>query len=164
MKIVRIVVGVMLIATGFFGLTEDILTALVCLVIGAVLIIWPMLKGKKSASVAVPAGLKEMTFKVKGVSFSNNDGSSRQKNLERLYAQQINDPVTFKKYTYEGSPALYVLCNGLCIGNVPAEKVDTVLQVMPNMQNAWLKIDSFSPEEDLRRTLYNAECVIQYTK
>lgn len=56
--------------------------------------------------------------KVAGVTFRNNDGSSRQENLS--YCISGGD-VTFEHYTYKGEPAYAVYCGGLQIGNLPAD-------------------------------------------
>lgn len=63
--------------------------------------------------------------KVVGVTFKNEDGSSRQKYIRQL---EEDDPLTFESFEYEGETALHVLdAKGHCIGNVPKDVVPTIL-------------------------------------
>lgn len=63
--------------------------------------------------------------KVVGVTFKNEDGSSRQKYIRQL---KEDDPLTFESFEYEGEAALHVLdAKGHCIGNVPKDVVPTIL-------------------------------------
>lgn len=63
--------------------------------------------------------------KVVGVTFKNEDGSSRQKYIRQL---KDDDFLTFESFEYEGETALRVLDpRGHCIGNVPKSLVPTIL-------------------------------------
>lgn len=63
--------------------------------------------------------------KVAGVTFKNEDGSSRQKYIRQL---KEDDSLTFESFEYEGETALHVLdAKGHCIGNVPKDVVPTIL-------------------------------------
>lgn len=63
--------------------------------------------------------------KVVGVTFKNEDGSSRQKYIRQL---DDDDFLTFESFEYEGETALHVLDpRGHCIGNVPKSLVPTIL-------------------------------------
>ena len=63
--------------------------------------------------------------KVVGVTFKNEDGSSRQKYIRQL---KDDDFLTFESFEYEGETALHVLDpRGHCIGNVPKSLVPTIL-------------------------------------
>jgi hypothetical protein len=67
-------------------------------------------------------------LKLKGVTFPNEDGSSRQENLKELQAYQESHPeeeikLTAESYTYQPKigapePAIKISWNGKCIGNV----------------------------------------------
>lgn len=70
-------------------------------------------------------------YKLTGVTFKNDDGSSRQSVLRKL---KFNDPpfdegveLELSRYEWEGKPALAVLANGLQIGNIPANDVDFLI-------------------------------------
>ena len=63
--------------------------------------------------------------KVVGVTFKNEDGSSRQKYIRQL---KDDDFLTFESFEYEGETAFHVLDpRGHCIGNVPKSLVPTIL-------------------------------------
>ncbi len=71
-------------------------------------------------------------YKLTGVTFKNEDGSSRQSVLRKL---KFNDPpfdegaeLELSRYEWEGKPALAVLANGLQIGNIPANDVDFLIE------------------------------------
>lgn len=166
LRAIRIAVGLMFIATGFFGMAEDFILALVCLAIGAVLIVWPMLRAKKKGSGSNrPANRNDMTtFKVAGVSFDNDDGSSRQQILQKLYNGKKDGPVSFRPYTYKGEPAMHVLCAGRCVGSVPRDRVADVRQIIPRITVAKLNIEHFYPDDKPGKQMYRADCIIQYSK
>lgn len=63
-------------------------------------------------------------FHVAGVTFNNDDGSSRQRYISKLYDGQRLFLVPFE---YEGSPAYHVVdCYDHCIGNVPSSYINDV--------------------------------------
>lgn len=63
-------------------------------------------------------------FDVAGVSFSNDDGSSRQRYISRLHE---GDRLYFQHFEYEGEDAFHVVNDDFhCIGNVPKEYVKDV--------------------------------------
>lgn len=71
-------------------------------------------------------------YKLTGVTFKNEDGSSRQSVLRKL---KFNDPpfdegaeLELSRYEWESKPALAVLANGLQIGNIPANDVDFLIE------------------------------------
>lgn len=63
------------------------------------------------------------SFKLAGVSFDNDDGSSRQQYLRKLRfkAAPFDDfvDITIEPYDFQGEPAFAVCANGFQIGNVP---------------------------------------------
>ena len=87
----------------------------------------PILDG--AYSVVIPHGspYEHITFKVKGVTFDNEDGKSRQdiiKSMEkklREFEDGVISLMSIEKHEYEGKPAFAILANGMQIGNVPAD-------------------------------------------
>lgn len=87
------------------------------------------------------------SFKVKGVTFKNEDGSDRQVILRHLYfldppyipEGQKTAALAFEPFTYEGEPAIRVTVNDYCIGNVPHENVQEVSNILhkPDMSAAY---------------------------
>lgn len=176
----------------WFGLSESLilflLPALPCLVIGLVLLVIQDVRNKKAAKeaeAAAKAAAREreaeearaalarkkyltVECKVAGVTYNNDDGSSRQ----RILAKAMNaedDGVTLKRYTYKGQDAIHVLWNGQCVGNVPAQDVGRVIAAMEDLDAAWLKVESFvSRDRDddegtvTRHKIYRADLVVQY--
>lgn len=62
------------------------------------------------------------TFRVAGVTFNNDNGTSRQRIISGLYQY---DSLFLEPFTYEDKPAFHVVdCSGQCVGNVPAKLVD----------------------------------------
>lgn len=62
------------------------------------------------------------TFRVVGVTFNNDNGTSRQRIISGLYQY---DSLFLEPFTYEDKPAFHVVdCSGQCVGNVPAKLVD----------------------------------------
>jgi hypothetical protein len=82
--------------------------------------------------------IKDYTYKVVGVTFRG-----RQKNLKSLFNKTVQgikvdifnsyDPcyeVELLPYEYNGNPALYVIVEGLNIGNIPADAVADVSDIL----------------------------------
>lgn len=82
--------------------------------------------------------IKDYTYKVVGVTFRG-----RQKNLKSLFNKTVQgikadifnsyDPcydVELLPYEYNGNPALYVIVEGLNIGNIPADAVAAVSDIL----------------------------------
>ena len=72
-------------------------------------------------------------IKVAGVTFGE-----RQKNLSRLFkkAERLgwyDFGVELRPFEFEGAPAFGVLFDGLDVGNVPAENVPFVSEVLPTV-------------------------------
>jgi IMP cyclohydrolase len=69
-------------------------------------------------------------IKISGVTFKNENGSSRQSILRKINFQDepFNEyvEVELRSYEYDNAPAYAVYANNLQIGNVPADKVQFV--------------------------------------
>ncbi len=62
---------------------------------------------------------KQIHTKIKGVTFDNEDGSSRQSYLSHV---KNKEQLFLKEYSYNGTPAFYVCRkNGECLGNLSSE-------------------------------------------
>ena len=107
----------------------------------------------------------EIYFPVRGVTFSNKNGTSRQAALKSAYkAEQIGEDLdlSFEEFEYQGQPAVAVLVNERGVGNVPAEDVDAVLEVLDRITNAQIYVEPF--EDDDGDTIYRADVFIDYLK
>lgn len=109
-----------------------------------------------------------------GVTFDNEDGSSRQKLLKKYYNNGVKEAsLELKEFDYKGKPAVAVLLDGQCVGNIPQNRVDELLQIMDRLEKGNLEVDVFRPDEDdddpeerKRRggTIYRADLFLIYRK
>ncbi|WP_277098338.1 hypothetical protein [Dialister invisus] len=103
-------------------------------------------------------------FKVKGVTFDNEDGSDRQEILKRnkpvVGKTEVN--VELRKYLYQGEDAIGVYINNEMVGNVPKENVNKVNQIMdsPSAKIKSANIDSF--EDDYCNEIYCMNVTLSY--
>lgn len=102
--------------------------------------------------------------KVAGVTFDNDDGSSRQKLLRALATDpdESSFPVAVGPYTCKGKPAARIMYEDKCIGNVPAEYVEEVVSNIGGIEFANVYPDSFKNDDG--KTIYRADLHIQYSK
>lgn len=105
---------------------------------------------------------------IAGVTFNNDDGSSRQNYLRDLEARGGEGEVTLEEYYYKGHPAVHVMINGKCIGNIPKDRVQEALDIMDKeITFAHLNIETFEPydeDEDRPKKIYRADLTMVYKK
>lgn len=82
------------------------------------------------------ADSNRINFNVAGVTFNNDDGTSRQSILKNFYQSKgyNKNHVEFKIYDFEGSPAVAVYAKGLMIGNVPKEYVQIIINNLDTLR------------------------------
>lgn len=77
-----------------------------------------------------------VNFRISGVTYNNDDGTSRQELLRRI---KFSEPpfengdsldVSLKPSTFNGSPCIECRVNGILIGHVPKDKVESVAQAI----------------------------------
>lgn len=104
---------------------------------------------------------EHMMIRVAGVTFKNDDGSSRQAVLKRL-AENHSDGyfVSLEPYWYEDDTAFRVLCDGVCVGNVPKDNVHDVIDIWDDIKSITIHAESFENDND--NTIYRADLVILY--
>lgn len=98
----------------------------------------PETKTVQKPKITVSVTTNEYDFKVVGVTFNNNDGSSRQEYLQQ-YEYDDCACVTLEEYSYKGDPAIMVLIDGDQVGNVAAKEVEKVLSILE--ENPDVEID-----------------------
>ena len=87
---------------------------------------------------------REYDFKVVGVTFINDDGTSRQeilrkiKNREEPFNRYIN--YTLRVYSFEGEPAVAVEANGIMIGNMPKEDAKDVAENIERIESVSARV------------------------
>lgn len=100
--------------------------------------------------------------KVVGVTFKNEDGSSRQAYLKEAYINNGQGNIELVPYKYEGRPAIHVLYEGMCVGNVPEPEVGAVLSYIPRLSSLFLNVETFRDDDD--KLIYRADLLLSYKK
>lgn len=101
------------------------------------------------------------TFRVVGVTFDNDDGSSRQEILKETFKSHPIDKCSLVPYTYEGENAIYVQnCYDEIVGNVSRNDVDRVRSLMGKEYYAELEIFDFYDDDD--NQMFTADVNIYY--
>lgn len=131
-------------------------------------------EAKKAERTEWEASHGRFNTNLAGVTFNNEDGSSRQKLLKKYYDNGVKGAnLELKEFDYKGKPAVAVLLDGQCVGNIPQNRVDELLQIMDRLEKGNLEIDVFRPDEDdddpeerKRRggTIYRADLYLVYAK
>ena len=108
--------------------------------------------------------VKNRTLKVKGVTYDNDDGTSRQEILEDIKLRR--DPfrrglhLSLEEYDYEGRPAYHVKVNGYIIGTVPSELSPFITENRDNIIGLRdLEVSSFR-DRDTGETVYYARATL----
>lgn len=152
----KVILGVIFVVGGLGDMAEDVGGGFLMVLLGIGLIAWWYKKNFKGAPVAINEPEEEpidigddtmLKYKVVGVRYTNEDGSTRQENL-RAAKESGYYTVSFKKYRYNGEPAIHVLANGKCIGNIAEECVPEVNALIAKGRIAKLVIDSFNPTKN----------------
>ena len=112
--------------------------------------------------------------KIAGVTYDNEDGSSRQRILKAAMAEEACGSITLELYDHRGADAIAVLYDDKEIGNIPKSRVAEVKAVMDRITAAHLDVGRFRPEDDeddedgefssLGGYIYRADLTIIYTK
>lgn len=109
-----------------------------------------------------------ITTRVAGVTFDNEDGSSRQRALQGALADEGAGSVTLELYEFNGRDAIRVLYDGVCVGTIPQALVPEISQILSRITAAHLSAERFVPEEDEGRgiggAIYRADLIIIYEK
>lgn len=104
--------------------------------------------------------------KIAGVTFENDDGSSRQAILKDAYVNGGEGTLDLEAYDYKGAQAVRVLYENQVIGNIPAAKSEEVAAVLDRLITARLDVEKFTAEdgEDGSDTIYRADLTVIYKK
>lgn len=108
-----------------------------------------------------------------GVTYKNDDGSSRQAILKDIKARDGDADLELEEYEYKGKPAIRVLVDGECVGVIPRNHVSEILEVMDRVTASRLDVETFRPEEEIDEDgnvhergelIYRADLTLVYTK
>ena len=101
----------------------------------------PRPSSSSSGSSGSSGGSHEITFRVAGTSFSNDDGTGRQEILRGLkfgdapYSSGADPDVDIEETSYNGELALAVTVNGFQVGFVPKQNISQVKKALDSF--AW---------------------------
>ena len=118
-------------------------------------------EAEKARQAAEAARFTRTYYPVAGVTFKNEDGSSRQRILRSLCdgEEYGHASVTFDEYEYEGSPAIRVLTDSGCVGNIRQSQVEEFQKYFDTeVHSIFLSIDTF--EDDEGKRIYRADVVV----
>lgn len=109
--------------------------------------------------------------KVAGVTFDNEDGSSRQRILKAAMAEEASGTVDLELNEDEkGVVTIAVFYDGEQIGYIPKNRIADVDPIMDRITSGNLTVERFRPEDDEdddrgdRDYIYRADLTIIYTK
>lgn len=123
---------------------------------------------KKQRQAAWDAAHGTITTRLAGVTFDNEDGSSRQRALQGALADECTGDVELELYDWKGQDAVRVLYDGVCVGNIPQARVPEVAPIMDRITAAHLDASRFTPEEDEGRGLggriYRADLTLVFDR
>lgn len=121
----------------------------------------PQVSVRIASDVEEPEPLKNFKARVAGVSFDNEDGSSRQDILRCIYESGKKGEVTFEPYFYEGEQACYVYVDYECIGNIPKKDAERFVENIDRIKFANVKVEEFTGRDDFE-TKYRADIFVKY--
>lgn len=123
---------------------------------------------RKARQTAWDAAHGTITTRLAGVTFDNEDGSSRQLALQGALADEGAGSVALEQYDFNGRDAIRVLYEGVCVGNIPQARVPEVAAIMDRITAAHLDASRFEPEEDDGRGLggqiYRADLTLVFDR
>ena len=105
-------------------------------------------------------------YAVAGVTFKNDDGKSRQKILRGFYDEELGISSAncwLEEYEYEGEPAVRVMTDDGCVGNIRRSDLDEVRSYFDHgISRMHLDVETFENEDD--RTIYRADVCISFDR
>lgn len=83
-----------------------------------------------------------LTTNVVGVTFDNDDGTKRQQCLEEILINGYKQ-ISLEDYEYNGEPAIRVIVDDMCIGNIAKDTVLEVMSFIDRISSASLDVSDF---------------------
>lgn len=113
-------------------------------------------KPKAKEPLIIADNCERMDFRVSGVTFRNDDGTSRQDILKSAKAAiAIGDDlvISFVQDEYKGKPRVAVNFNDKCVGNIEYKKVEQFAKIQELVTSADADIDYVDTDDD-EKVLY----------
>ena len=105
-------------------------------------------------------------YAVAGVTFKNDDGSSRQKILRGFYDKETGISTAdcwLEEYEYEGEPAVRVMTFEGCVGNIRRSDLSEVREYFDHdVTRMYLDVETFEDDDD--QTIYRADVCISFAR
>ena len=101
---------------------------------------------------------------VAGVTFDNDDGTSRQRVLSAIYKENDGGGVqgALEKYEYKGKPAVRVVVEEKCVGVIRNTDLPAILPIVDRVEFVGVYPDRFKGDDG--KTVYRADLRIEYAK
>ncbi len=97
--------------------------------------------------------IRSFSLKVAGVTFTNDDGTDRQKAISKLF---VGEELKLFPYKYKNKNAIYVKnTNNMILGNIPTDNITEIYNKLTNNKIEKVtvkKIDTFTNEKN--KTIY----------
>ena len=105
-----------------------------------------------------------LTTSVVGVTFDNDDGTKRQQCLEEILINGYKQ-ISLEDYKYDGKPAIRVIVDDMCIGNIAKDTVPEVMSFLDRISSASLDVSDFIAETPNGRSKrrYRAVLSLEYS-
>lgn len=88
-----------------------------------------------------------LRFRLAGVTYKNDDGTSRQDLLKEVLASDCQGDTAVEDYEYNGKPAVRLLYDGHILGHVPQTVVPEFLKIIDEIDSVNLDIQTFTPKD-----------------
>ena len=111
-----------------------------------------------------------ISTKIKGVTFKNEDGSSRQHILKEAMAEECCGGISLEQFEENGEEGIAVYYDGDCVGFVPRDRVAEISAVMSRISAGHLTVERFRPEDEddedrgIGGYIYRADLDLVYLK
>lgn len=110
-----------------------------------------------------PPRCVEKTFTVAGVTFANDDGTSRMDILRGLVGHTDGSRCALTEYSYNGEAAYKVLADGKVIGNIRRDDLQYLIGHIDDLERV-VSLDVNTFEDDDGRELYHAELTVSFRR
>lgn len=121
--------------------------------------IYEQIKNKKNKKGTNKSDIK--IIRIAGVTFNNDDGTSRQKILAKCLANG-KTKAKFIKYNFDGEKAIRVITEYGQIGNIPREEIQNILSKVELMEDIEMDIKTF--RDDNSKKTFFCDIAIKYAK
>lgn len=164
-SVIIIVLAVLIMLAGLLLAVAGVGSGWIFAVVGVLLIVWQKLLDKKAKKETVSSSASDekdnsLFLAVAGVTFKNDDGSSRQRILKQIAeSSSYTDSTAYlERYLFEGEDAISVSTVLGMVGNIRRTDVQKVLPIIEGGYIARIYPETFEDEND--KLVYRADVKI----